>query len=43
MIKPDAYLHIGKIIKEIENEGFVIGNIRMTKMTVQDAAGIYKK
>lgn len=33
MIKPDAYLHIGKIIEEIENSGFTIGNIRMTKMT----------
>jgi nucleoside diphosphate kinase len=37
MIKPDAYLNIGKIITDIENSGFVISNLRMTKMTEKDA------
>lgn len=33
MIKPDAYLHIGKIIDVIEKSGLIISNLRMTKMT----------
>lgn len=34
MIKPDAYKHIGEILHMIESNGFVIGNLKMTKMTV---------
>ena len=30
LIKPDSYVHIGKIIDRIEREGFVIGNLKMT-------------
>lgn len=37
MIKPDAYTHIGKIIDAIERNGFVIGNLKMTKMSLSDA------
>ena len=37
MIKPDAYNNIGKILSAIEKEGFVIGNLKMTKMSIQDA------
>ncbi len=37
MIKPDAYNHIGKIISAIERDGFMIANIKMTKMTLNDA------
>lgn len=37
MIKPDAYTHIGKIIEAIERNGFVIGNLKMTKMSLSDA------
>jgi len=37
MIKPDAYTHIGKIITAIEKSGFVIGNLKMTKMTINDS------
>ncbi len=33
MIKPDAYLHMGKCITEMEKNGFIISNLRMTKMT----------
>jgi len=33
MIKPDAYIHIGKCITEMEKNGFMISNLRMTKMT----------
>ena len=36
MIKPDAYLNIGKIIQAIEQE-FVIGNLKMFQMTNTDA------
>lgn len=32
MIKPDAYLHIGKVFMEIEKNDFKISNVRMTKM-----------
>jgi len=41
MIKPDCYQHIGKIIDIIENSGFVIGNIKMAKMTLNDAQEFY--
>lgn len=34
MIKPDAYNYIGKIISAIERDGFLIGNIKMTKMSL---------
>lgn len=37
MIKPDAYTHIGKIINAIEKSGFVIGNLKMTKMSIADS------
>jgi len=37
MIKPDAYTNIGKILDAIEKNGFTINNIKMTKMTLQDA------
>ena len=37
MIKPDAYIHIGKIVSSIEIEGFALSNIKMTRMTVNDA------
>ena len=30
LIKPDAYIHSGKIIEMIEKNGFKISNIRMT-------------
>lgn len=33
MIKPDAYLHIGKIISRVEESGLNISNLRMTRMT----------
>ena len=41
MIKPDCYPHIGKIIDIIEHSGFVIGNIKMAKMTLADAEEFY--
>ncbi len=41
MIKPDAYTAIGKIIDIIEKSGFVIGNIKMAKMTLSDAEEFY--
>ena len=41
MIKPDAYNNIGKIISMIEQNGFVIGNLRMTKFSLSDAQEFY--
>jgi len=41
MIKPDAYGNIGKIINRIEEDGFRISNIRMTKMSLKDAQAFY--
>lgn len=41
MIKPDAYIYIGKIITAIEKSGFVIGNLKMTKMSLFDAQQFY--
>ena len=34
MIKPDAYTNIGNIINAIEETGFVIGNLKMSKMNI---------
>jgi nucleoside-diphosphate kinase len=41
MIKPDAYIHIGKIIDAVERTGFVISNLKMTKMALRDAQEFY--
>lgn len=41
MIKPDAYMHIGKVFMEIEKNDFKISNVRMTKMTKKDAEEFY--
>eukprot|EP01017_Pseudomicrothorax_dubius_P021420 TRINITY_DN2308_c0_g1_i2.p1 TRINITY_DN2308_c0_g1~~TRINITY_DN2308_c0_g1_i2.p1 ORF type:complete len:187 (-),score=44.58 TRINITY_DN2308_c0_g1_i2:700-1260(-) len=41
MIKPDAYNHIGKIVDAIERTGFIISNLKMTKMTLRDAQEFY--
>ncbi len=41
MIKPNSYTHIGKIIDIIEQNGFVIGNLKMTKFTLADSQEFY--
>lgn len=41
MIKPDSYMNIGKIINLIEESGFTIGNMKMAKMTRQEAELFY--
>lgn len=41
MIKPDAKMHMGKIIAATENDGFRISNIKITRMTKQDAQEFY--
>ena len=41
MIKPDSYKNMGAIICQIENAGFTIANIKMTKMQVKDAHVFY--
>ena len=41
MIKPDAYMNMGKIINMVEEQGFTISNIKMAKMTQQDAEKFY--
>ena len=41
MIKPDAYTNIGNILDAIEKSGFIISNLKMTKMTLQDASQFY--
>ena len=41
MIKPDAYKNIGKIVSEIEDAGFIISNMKMTKMAVENAHVFY--
>ena len=37
LIKPDAYTYIGEIISKIEEFGFIINNIKLTRMSIQDA------
>ena len=41
MIKPDGYLEIGRILNAIEEEGFTISNLKMARMTQQDAEKFY--
>ena len=41
MIKPDAYLHLGKIISMVEQTGFIISNLKIAKMTSQNAEEFY--
>ncbi len=41
MIKPDAYLHMGKIITLIQNAGFQINKLKMIKFTPETASRFY--
>lgn len=41
MIKPDAYLNIGKIIQRIQAEGFQINKLKMFKFTPDQASEFY--
>ncbi len=43
MIKPDAYLNIGKIIDYIYQSGFNISKLKMTRLRYEDAAEFYKE
>jgi nucleoside-diphosphate kinase len=43
MIKPDSYLNIGKIISIIESNGFTLGNLKMFRMSPQDAQEFYSE
>ena len=37
LIKPDAYIHVGKMIDMIEQAGFKISNLKMTRLQAQEA------
>jgi nucleoside-diphosphate kinase len=41
MIKPDAYKNIGKIINIIEQEGFILSNLKMFRFRLEDAQVFY--
>jgi nucleoside diphosphate kinase len=41
LIKPDAYAYLGKIINMIEEEGFTINNVKMVKLSEQEAQRFY--
>jgi nucleoside-diphosphate kinase len=41
LVKPDAYLDIGKIINVIEEQGFTIGNMKMVRMSEKDCEDFY--
>ena len=44
MIKPDAYMSIGKILDMIYNKGgFTISKLKMTRFTQEDAAEFYQE
>ena len=43
MIKPDSYLNIGRIINCVEEAGFTIGNLKMAKMSRQEAELFYSE
>eukprot|EP00798_Chlamydomonas_sp_ICE-L_P024150 gene24154-9736_t len=41
MVKPDAVRHLGKIVNAIYQSGFVVCNMRMCKLSRQDAEAFY--
>ena len=41
LIKPDAYLNIGKIIDCIYQNGFIITRLKLCKMSIDDASLFY--
>jgi nucleoside-diphosphate kinase len=41
MIKPDCYTNMGKIIQLIEQNGFLISNLKMIKLSLRDAQEFY--
>lgn len=41
LVKPDAYPHLGKIITEVYNMGFVISKMKMVKLTRAEAEEFY--
>lgn len=43
MIKPDAYLNMGKIIDMIYSNGFIISKLKMAKFRKEDAQEFYKE
>merc|ERR1719163_538997 len=41
LVKPDAYLHLGKIIAEVYKMNFIISQMRMVKLSKAEAAEFY--
>lgn len=41
LIKPDAYIHMGKIIQDISGLGFQIARIQMSRLSEKDVQTIY--
>lgn len=41
LIKPDAYMNIGKIVTVIEDAGFKVSNIKMTRLQAQEAQTLF--
>ncbi len=43
MIKPDAMDKLGNILTEIQRNGFLITNLRMTQLSRNEASDLYKE
>ncbi|KAL6754216.1 nucleoside diphosphate kinase [Haematococcus lacustris] len=41
MVKPDAFKHLGKILNAITSSGFHINNLRVCKLSKEEAEGFY--
>jgi len=41
MIKPDAITRMGQIISEVQNQGFIMGKVKLTRFTRQQAINFY--
>jgi nucleoside diphosphate kinase len=41
LVKPDAYYHLGKIISMVYNAGLGVGQLRMLRLTGEEAATLY--
>jgi len=43
VITPDAYLNTGKIINTVEEQGFSITNLKMARLSRQEAEKFYEQ
>ncbi|KAK7794837.1 hypothetical protein R5R35_002138 [Gryllus longicercus] len=43
MVKPDAVAHMGEILKAIQDHGFTVSRMKLTRLSEEGAAGFYEE